>query len=262
MNKETASLSFFATQAALRAGELLKQGFNTAYKISNKPGVHNLVTEYDLAAEECIISFLKEQFPSHSFLAEERGKKAVKNSPITWVIDPLDGTVNFAHNIPFFSVSIAACTQDDVLCGVVYQPMTQELFMAEKGRGSYLNGARLKVSSTRKIEDAILATGFPYNVSDDPHGCIAAFNKVLSHGVPIRRLGSAALDLSYVAAGRFDAFWEVILQPWDVAAGKLILEEAGGKVTLYNGKPHPIFTTDTVLASNGVIHKKMVELLK
>ena len=124
MNNDTSLLSFFAIQAALRAGKLLKQGFNTSYKISSKPGAHNLVTEYDHASEECIISFLKEQFPKHSFLAEESGKKAVKNSPIIWVIDPLDGTVNFAHNIPFFSVSIAACTQKDVLCGVVYQPMT------------------------------------------------------------------------------------------------------------------------------------------
>ncbi|MBI2743191.1 MAG: inositol monophosphatase [Chlamydiales bacterium] len=265
MNKkhsaDTSHLCFTAIQAALKAGELLKTGFNSKYAIHSKPGIHNLVTEYDLKAEECIISMIREQFPDHSFLAEESGDSNSTSSSITWVIDPLDGTVNFAHNIPFFSVSIAACTKDETLCGVVYQPMTQELFIAEKGRGSYLNGARLQVSETREIEKSILATGFPYNLQENPLKCIDVFSSVALIGMPIRRLGSAALDISYVAAGRFDGFWEVVLHPWDLAAAKLILEEAGGKLTHYDGKKHPIFTSGTVLATNSLIHEKMVSLL-
>ncbi len=265
MNKKLAvdasHFCFVATQAALRAGELLRQGFNSSYKISSKDGNHNLVTEYDTAAEECIISMIREQFPDHSFLAEEGG--ATKGSAsVTWIIDPLDGTVNFAHRIPFFSVSIAACVGEEVLCGVVYQPMTQELFMAEKGKGSYLNGARLQVSTTKDMHKAIVATGFPYNLSENPMNCIDAFSTIARLGVPIRRLGSASLDLSYVAAGRFDAFWEVILQPWDVAAAKLILEEAGGKLTNYDGKNRSVFASNDTLASNGLLHEKMITLLK
>lgn len=267
MNKysahEPSRLCFVAIQAALRAGELLKQGFNTDYKITSKPGNHNLVTEYDYAAEKCIITMIREQFPDHNFLAEEGGAtKGASSSSITWVIDPLDGTVNFAHHIPFFCVSIAACLNEEVLCGVVYHPITEELFIAEKGHGSFLNGSRLQVSATQDIQNAIVATGFPYNLSENPHQCIDAFCKIAHLGIPIRRLGSAALDLSYVAAGRFDAFWEVVLQPWDVAAGKLILEEAGGKLTHYNGEKHPIYVSDTVLATNGIIHEKMISLLK
>lgn len=255
------SLCFVAVQAALRAGMLLRQGFSSSFEIKSKPGNQNLVTEYDHKAEECIISMIRERFPHHNFLAEESGEKK-SSSAITWVIDPLDGTVNFAHNIPVFSVSIAACLGEEVLCGVVYQPITEELFMAEKGNGSFLNGKRLKVSTTSDVESAILSTGFPYNLDQNPLGCIDAFCRIAKMGMPIRRLGSAAIDLSYVAAGRFDGFWEVELQPWDLAAAKLILEEAGGKLTHYDGKKHPIYVSSTVLATNGIIHDKMISLLK
>ncbi len=261
MHESPSSLLLVAIQAALAAGELIKRGYGTSFKISSKPGKQNLVTEYDKAAEKLIISSIKKQYPDHGFFAEESGKKQISSSKVLWVIDPLDGTVNFARSIPFFSVSIAASYQNEILCGVVFQPMTQELFVAEKGKGSYLNGTRLHVSKTKKLGSALVATGFPYNVDENPLNCIETFSRLIRLGLPIRRLGSAALDLSYVAAGRFDAFWEVILQPWDIAAGKLILEEAGGKVTHYDGKKHPIFTTDTLLASNGFLHQQMVQLL-
>jgi myo-inositol-1(or 4)-monophosphatase len=194
-------------------------------------------------------------------LAEESGDTRKGKSPITWIIDPLDGTVNFAHNIPVFSVSIAAACDDQIVCGVVYQPITQELFIATKGKGAYLNGKQIFVSKVSNFDQALMATGFPYNVDENPLHCIQSFTKMQARGVPIRRLGSAAIDLSYVAAGRFDAYWEVGLHPWDMAAGKLLIEEAGGRVTHYDGAPHKIFCYDTLLATNGCFHQEMRQYL-
>jgi myo-inositol-1(or 4)-monophosphatase len=169
----------------------------------------------------------------------------------------LDGTVNFAHGIPLFSVSIAAVADNEVLASCVFQPMTQELFWAEKGQGAYLNGNKLNVTANTSLDNAILSTGFPYNVNEDPLHCIETFSKMARKGIPLRRLGSAAIDLAYVAAGRFDAFWEVSLQPWDFAGGKLLVEEAGGKVTQYDGKPCDLFKATTILATNGLLHPVM-----
>ncbi|MFI5333537.1 MAG: inositol monophosphatase family protein [Chlamydiales bacterium] len=261
MNQTASPLSFVAIQAALRAGELLKKGFYSSYEIFSKPGKQNLVTEFDKSAEKCIISCIREHFPDHNFLAEESGMDRSSASPIMWIIDPLDGTVNFAHQIPLFSVSIAACEGQKVLCGVVYQPMTGELFVAEKGKGAYLNGTRLKVSSSIDMEMGIFATGFPYNVDENPQYCIDVFAEMTRMGLPIRRLGSAAIDLAYVAAGRFDAYWEVILQPWDMAAGILLVEEAGGKVTDYQDKRHDILQHGSMLASNGLVHEQLRKIL-
>ncbi len=238
-----------AIEAAEKAGALLRQGLGTNFKISNKSGKHNLVTEYDLAAEKAIIETISTHFPTHGFLAEESGQG--KKGDILWIIDPLDGTVNFAHGIPVFSVSIAATQGEEILCGVVYQPITNELFTAEKGKGAYLNGHRLHVTETTDINAAFLATGFPYNVDKNPLHCIDTFSHMTKKGIPIRRLGSAAIDLAYVAAGRFDAYWEVSLQPWDLAGGKLLVEEAGGRVTDYSGNPRPLLGTGPVLATNG-----------
>ncbi len=245
-----------AIEAAQKAGDLLRQGFGTSFKISKKGGKHNLVTEYDHAAEKMIIQTISEHFPSHGFLAEESGQG--KKGDVLWIIDPLDGTVNFAHGIPVFSVSIAATQGEEILCGVVYQPITEELFTAEKGNGAYLNGHRLRVTKTTDINDAFLATGFPYNVDQNPLHCIDTFSHMTKKGIPIRRLGSAAIDLAYVAAGRFDAYWEVSLQPWDLAGGKLLVEEAGGKVTDYDGKPRPLLGTGPVLATNGRLKLELV----
>jgi len=249
-----------ALQAALQSGELLRKKFGTEFKVSSKEGRHNLVTECDKASEKMIIDTIHKSFPHHAILAEESGASAQKNE-VTWIIDPLDGTVNFAHSIPVFSVSIAVAIGDKVVSGVVYQPMTHEIFFAEKGKGSFLNGTRLSVSPTTSLEKAILSTGFPYNVNENPLNCIDTFAKLTRLGLPIRRLGSAAIDLSYVAAGRFDAYWEVTLHPWDVAAGQLIVEEAGGKVTDYAGNPRSLFSTGPILSSNGKLHQQMSKAL-
>ena len=253
-------LTFVAVQAALKAGELLKKGFGTHYKITSKPGRQNLVTEYDKAAEKAIISTILDAFPKHAILAEESGGQG--DNEVIWIIDPLDGTVNFAHNIPIFSVSIAACVDKKLVTGVVFAPLLNELFIAQAGHGAYLNDVQLHVTATDTFEKAFMATGFPYNVDENPLHCIEAFGHMTKQGIPIRRLGSAALDLAYVAAGRFDAYWEVSLQPWDLAAGKLLVEEAGGTVTHYDGNPRDLFNDKTVLASNGHLHNDMVKELE
>jgi myo-inositol-1(or 4)-monophosphatase len=248
-----------ATEAALQAGALLKQGFGTLFEISSKDGHHNLVTTYDRLAESAIYQTVLRRFPTHGFLGEESGQQ--KTGDILWIVDPLDGTVNFAHNVPLFSVSIAVVVKNKVAAAVIYQPMTSELFWAEEGKGSYLNGKPLKVSTQTKLEDAYLATGFPYNVKDDPLHCVETFDRLTRLGIPIRRLGSAAIDLAYVAAGRFDAYWEVSLQPWDVAAGLLIVHEAGGTVTRYDGSVCNPAEEGTVIASNKHLHKSLQEYL-
>lgn len=260
-DSDISPLSLLAVQAALQAGDELKRGFNTSYSISSKPGRHNLVTEYDTLAEEIILSKIMKEFPDHGLLAEESGAKT-SSSKITWIVDPLDGTVNFAHGIPVFSVSIAAAYGNEILCGVVYHPITGELFTAQKDKGSFLNGKPLRVSATKALQEAFLATGFPYNLEENPLGCINQLMHALKQGLPVRRLGSAALDLSYTAAGRFDGYWEVSLQPWDLAAGKIIVEEAGGKVTDYEGLPRNIKEASSVVASNGLLHASMLQLLK
>jgi myo-inositol-1(or 4)-monophosphatase len=255
-------LTFVAIQAALNAGTLLRRGFDTEFEIKSKDGMQNLVTEYDKFSEQSIISSIFQHFPDHAILAEESGDIQRGKSPITWIIDPLDGTVNFTRNIPVFSVSIAVAVDQQIVSGVVYQPITQELFFAEKDKGAYLNGKRINVSTISEFENALMATGFPYNVDENPLSCIDRFCKMQAQGIPLRRLGSAALDLCYVAAGKFDAFWEVGLNPWDMAAGKLLVEEAGGQVSHWDGSPHKIFCYDTLLSSNGILHQKMIEQLK
>lgn len=256
-------LTLAAMEAALNAGELLLSGFGTKHSISLKEGNQNLVTEYDISSQKLIISILKKQFPDHQFLGEE--DKEVTNlnsSKIVWIIDPLDGTVNFARSIPVFSVSIAAALGTEILTGVVYYPSMNELFIAEKNQGAYLNGERISVSQRKSFDQAFMATGFPYDVDQDPLHCVERFAFMAKKGIPIRRLGSAAIDLSYVAAGRFDAFWEVGLHSWDLAAGKLLIEEAGGKVSHYDGTKHKIYGYHPVLATNGVLHQKMIEIFK
>lgn len=261
MNTEV--LCIAAIQAALEAGELLSRGFGTTFAVSSKEeGRQNLVTEYDKASEKLILEKLRKAVPSSSFLAEESGASQGKEEEVLWIVDPLDGTVNFAHNLPFFSVSIGAMVKGQVVAGVVYQPILRELFVAEKGKGATLNGKRLQVTTTKSRDNAVIATGFPYNAEEDPLGCIEALSRVLHKGFHIRRVGSAALDLSYVAAGRLDAYWEVSLQPWDMAAGMLIVQEAGGKVTDYYGKPIDVRKSSSLLATNGHIHQTIHELIK
>ena len=255
------NLTLIGIEAALKAGELLRHGFGTQFSISSKEGIHNLVTEYDHRAEKAIIDFLKEKTPSAHFLAEESGSSG-KSSELLWIIDPLDGTVNFAHQIPCFSVSIAAREGDTTVCGIVYQPITHELFVAEKGRGAWLNGQRLRVSNVASLKKSFLATGFPYNLADNPVDCIGHFTDILRLGIPVRRLGSAAIDLAYTAAGRFEGFFEVSLSPWDCAAGILLVEEAGGKTSDWGGNPFDLFAKGPILSSNGLIHEAFSKVLQ
>jgi myo-inositol-1(or 4)-monophosphatase len=238
-----------AIDAAQKAGTVLKEGFGTDYTISSKSQIHDLVTEYDHKSEAIIIETIRSSFPDHQILTEESGHHA-SDGDITWIIDPLDGTVNFAHGIPFFCVSIAAIQGTDILCGVIYSPMTEEMFIAEKEKGATINGKPCKVTQQTSLPSAFLVTGFPYSVKENPLHCIDHFAHIVGMGIPIRRLGSAALDLAYVAVGRFDGFWEVALQPWDMAAGALLVKEAGGIVIDYSGNDLNVMKSSSIIAGN------------
>ncbi|MBI2793224.1 MAG: inositol monophosphatase [Ignavibacteria bacterium] len=248
-----------AMDAARRAGDLLRSGFGTSIERRAKDGVHNIVTEYDLASERLLKTYLTNLVPDSAFIGEESGHTQ-GSSNLTWVVDPLDGTVNYAHGIPIFSVSIAALRDADIVLGVVYHPLLDEMFTASVGKGAWLNGSKLSVSKTSLLNDSVLVTGFPYNVGQNPHRCIDQFNAVVGRGLPVRRLGSAALDLAYTAAGRFDAFWEVSLHPWDIAAGVLLVLEAGGHVTHYRNEPF-VLSSNSIVASNGIIHNQLIHVL-
>lgn len=255
------SLTFTAIQAALKAGDILKKGFGTSYEITAKPGRQNFVTEFDKASEACIISLIQEHFPSHNFLAEESGlTQRSKVDDILWIIDPLDGTTNFAHHIPIFTISIAAHYQDKNLCGVVFQPLTNELFVAERGKGAYLNGVRLQASQTKKLEEALMIASLPYDLTSLPLFNLKKLTEITQQGVTLRNLGSAALALAYIAAGKVDAFWMYNLYPWDLAAGQLLIEEAGGILSRY-GNATSIQSPANILASNQILHSALQEFL-
>ncbi|OGU56899.1 MAG: hypothetical protein A2X64_02600 [Ignavibacteria bacterium GWF2_33_9] len=250
-----------AQDAAIKAGELLKIGYGTAFTINSKEGLHNLVTEYDIKSENIIIETLKAAFPDSTFLAEESGELHSGNSGnIKWIVDPLDGTVNFAHNIPIFSVSIAAEIANEIVVGVIYQPLLNELFTATKDGGAYLNRTKIQVTDIQDLKSAFLVTGFPYKATSKNSRSAELFINVVQQGIPIRRLGSAALDLAYVAAGRFDGFWELELNPWDVAAGVLLIREAGGNVTQYDMSKYSVYDK-SILATNGLIHQAASDFL-
>ena len=238
-----------AIDAAQKAGKVLKEGFGTDYTISSKSQIHDLVTEYDHKSEAIIIETIRSSFPNHQILTEESGHHA-SDGDITWIIDPLDGTVNFAHGIPIFCVSIAVKQGDAILYGVIYSPMTEEMFIAEKDQGATINGKPCKVTQQSSLPSAFLVTGFPYSVKENPGNCIEHFSHIVGMGIPIRRLGSAALDLAYVAVGRFDGFWEVALQPWDMAAGALLVKEAGGIIMDYSGNDIDFTKQSSIIAGN------------
>lgn len=251
-----------AVEAARRAGELqmryLRKDFQVEYK-----GEINLVTEVDRLCEEEIIKTIKTHCPDYGILTEE----GLPNGPLhvspscVWIIDPLDGTTNYAHGYPVFSVSIALQVHGELVLGVVFDPTRDELFWSLKGEGSFLNGERLRVSSTPKLSKSLLATGFPYDLKEDPVNNLDHFNRMIMAAQAIRRGGSAALDLCYVAAGRLDGFWELKLSPWDIAAGILIVREACGKVTDFDGRLIGPYSRE-VVASNGLIHEEMLEVLR
>ncbi len=241
------------------AGTILKDGFGGHVATRDKEGMHNLVTVYDERVEDFLHDRLSALIPGSAFLGEESGHRGT-SAEFTWVVDPLDGTVNFAHGIPIFCVSVGAVVNGNLALGVIYNPMLDEMFYAWKGAGAFLNGEPLRVSSTPVVRESILVTGFPYNVADNPDQCIDQFATIVKLGLPIRRLGSAALDLAYTAAGRFDGFWEVRLHPWDMAAGVVLVREAGGRVSHYNNTSFEL-RHDSIIATNGFIHDELSELL-
>ena len=222
-------------------------------------GEINLVTEADQRSEEVILSIIKDSYPNHRILAEETGESG-NSSSFKWIIDPLDGTTNYAHGYPCFCVSLAIEYEEEVIYGAVYDPVKDELFTAEKGKGAFINGKAIKTSSTKQLDQSLLCTGFPYDVRDDMDSNILNFRTFLMKAQAVRRDGSAALDLCHTAAGRFDGFWEQKLFPWDVAAGGLLVTEAGGKLTNFTGGNFSIYDKE-IVASNGLIHDQMVEAL-
>ncbi len=245
--------------AATQAGNYLKENFSTKPKVEFK-GEIDLVTERDRKSQEIIQKIISKNFPEHSILGEE-DLKLIKKTPLLWIVDPLDGTTNYSHSLPVFCVSIAFMVEEDTRVGVIYNPMLDELFWAVKGKGAFLNGKRIKVSDEIDLRRSLLATGFPYDIRRSRNNNIDYFNKFILKAQAVRRCGSAALDLAYLSAGRYDGFWEIKLFPWDTAAGVLMVEEAGGKVTDFSGKPFKI-TKKECLATNGKIHSQMLEVLE
>ncbi len=248
-----------AIALARRAGYLIKKNIGKVREVSYK-GAINLVTDVDKRAEDLIAGEIKGRFPEDSILAEESGALFRKGA-FRWIVDPLDGTTNFFRSFPFFSVSIAVEDEYGVFSGVIYDPLRDELFRAERGRGAYLNKKRIRVSGISSISKGFLATGFSYHVRNRRNTNINNFRKFLKKAFAIRRAGSAALDMAYVACGRFDGYWELDIHPWDVAAGRIIVEEAGGKVTRFNGSRFEYSDKD-ILASNSLVHSSMSRILR
>lgn len=250
-----------ATETAVEAGKFLKYNIGKIKNIERKKGEEtNLVTEIDKQSEELIIKKIHQHFPSHDILGEESGAHDT-NSDYRWIIDPLDGTTNYTHGLPIFCVTIGVEHKGEIIAGVIYDPNRDELFTAEKGKGAYLNGKKIHVSSNDTLINSLLVTGFPYNVKENPGNVVEHFVHFLPVAQGIRRLGSAALDLAYIACGRLDGYWEVFLNPWDKAAGILLVREAGGKVTTFNDDERDVIYNPNTLATNGLIHNDMLAVI-
>lgn len=247
-------------KATLESGKILKENFGSNFKISSKDVVSNLVTEIDKKSEDKIFEIIKQDFPGHYILSEEAGA-LVQESEYKWIIDPIDGTVNYAHAIPLTCVSIALEKNGTVILGAVHNPISGELFFAEKDKGAFLNDDKISVSDCVDFGRSLLVTGFPYDSSSYKPDPVAVFKKFIMRDMPIRRLGSAALDLCWTACGRFEAFWEYNLNAWDVAAGALILEEAGGMITDLSGNEFSIYGKELLAVNNSVIQKAMLEVI-
>jgi myo-inositol-1(or 4)-monophosphatase len=238
------------------AGVQLLQYKDVEFKITNKEGINNLVTEADHASEEAIINIIKKSYPHHFILSEEVGE-LYQDSEYKWIIDPIDGTVNFAHRIPICCISIGVEHNGKMVLGAVYNPFLNELFFAEKKCGATLNDKQIKVSKKAKVINTCMVTGFPYTYLEAPNGPLQIFERFIKKGIPVRRLGSAAIDLCWVACGRFDAFYEHKLAPWDSAAGFLIVEEASGQVTDFAGNDFSPYQPH-IVASNGILHDELL----
>jgi myo-inositol-1(or 4)-monophosphatase len=243
-----------------RAGSLIRDGFGKSLHIDYKTTEINLVTEIDKSSEKMIIDFIKKKYPSHSILAEEGGE-VTNDSEYIWIVDPLDGTTNFAHGLPIFSVSIGLQKNNEPIAGVVYDVMRDVIYSAELGGGAFADSKQIRVSDTESLKQSLLVTGFPYNVAENPSGAFEIFTALTKNARGIRRLGSAAIDFCYLASGVFDGFWEVYLHPWDICAGKLIAEEAGGLVTDFDGNTIDIYSKK-ILSSNGKVHNQIIEVIK
>jgi myo-inositol-1(or 4)-monophosphatase len=255
-----------AVNTAAKAGEWIKTKLGAYENLQSKTTSHDLVTEVDKGAEMLITKLLKTYYPDHKILGEEsvepgpeasiRATEKMKDAEFLWIIDPIDGTTNFVHGFPFFCVSIALAHWGEVVAGVVYDPLRDELFVAERGRGAYLKGKQLKVSDERFLKDSLLASGFPPQYREADH--LATLSKIVPKIRNLRTSGSAALHLAYVAAGRLSGFWEPNLNAWDMAAGVLLVEEAGGRVTDTAGNPYNLMVRD-VVATNGHIHDELLQ---
>jgi myo-inositol-1(or 4)-monophosphatase len=251
----------FAVETAHEAGALIREHFGSVNQVDFK-GAVNPVTEVDHAAEQLIVSRLRVRFPDHNILGEEGGESGEAVGTLNWLVDPIDGTNNFAHGVPHFCVSIGLRSGDRTLVGAVYDPLKEEMFAAYRGGGVTLNGQPVQVSTVARLADAFLATGFPYSRR------VASFNNVqlldhfLRRSQGVRRMGSAALDMAYVACGRFDGFWEPQLSPWDVSAATLLVEEAGGRMSDFSGGRAYLLSGEEVVASNSRIHDEMLIVLR
>ena len=249
----------FAIHLAFESGRIQRRYFEKTLSIMHK-GEKNLVTNVDLECQSRILELAAEAFPHDEVISEEKANlyEPGKNR---WIVDPLDGTTNYAHGYPFFCTSIAYEVDGEIIVGVVYNPIVDELFFARKGEGAFLNGERIGVSTVGHVKQSLLVTGFPYDVATNPNNNLNHWAAFMMKAQALRRDGSAGLNLSYIAAGRFDGFWEVRLSPWDMAAGVLIVAEAGGTVTSLSGEAFSLYGGG-ILASNGLIHKQMVDVIR
>ena len=250
-----------AIEAVIRAGDVQLSRFGTDMRVDKK-GAIDLVTEIDIQIEREFRAMIADRFPDHVVLGEEFASSGDREATpaFCWVFDPVDGTTNYAHGLPIFCSSLALEIDGEIVVGAVYDPTRRELFTAERGQGAWLNGAPLRVSTADALIDSLLVTGFHYGIQRDPEELVSLFREFISRSRAVRRLGSAALDMCYVAAGRFDGYWESKIQPWDVAAGALIVTEAGGRVTTIAGEPFRS-RAGSVLASNGEVHDLMLEVI-
>jgi myo-inositol-1(or 4)-monophosphatase len=249
----------FAVNLAQEAGRLLADKFSHKHVIHYK-GEINLVTEADRMSEDLIIAAIKSRFSEHGIMSEESPTQN-SQAKLRWIIDPLDGTTNYAHGYPVFCVSIALEYEGVIVLGVIYDPLRDDLFVAEKGNGAYLNGKKMKVSKTASLSRSLLATGFPYDIRETKDNNVNYFNLMVMEAQAIRRAGAAALDIAYLACGRFDGFWELKLMPWDMAAACLMVEESGGIISNISGGKWDVYSPN-VLISNGLIHEQMIRILK
>jgi myo-inositol-1(or 4)-monophosphatase len=248
-----------AAEAVLKAGAIQKARYGQKIEVRHK-GEIDLVTEVDRACEDAILATLRQRFPGHDIVTEETALERTGSRHV-WFTDPLDGTTNFAHGYPFFCSSVALVVGGEIVAGAVYDPLHEELFTGERGGGAHCNGRRLAVSEPDRLIDALLITGFPYDLRIDVPGKLRLFNRFMAHAQAIRRDGSAALDLCMIAAGRADGFWEERLESWDMMAGILLVEEAGGRVSRFDGSPVPR-SADEIVAAGPRLHAAMLEILK